>query len=107
MHGTTSMPVARRARASAVLARAALEQIIDVRLARLEAELGGAGSVAASGRVKLVCLRALGGPGAARAAWAWSALSSACHHHSYELAPSVGEIEGLVAEVTALAAESR
>jgi hypothetical protein len=29
---------------------------------------------------------------AARATHAWSALSRACHHHPYDLAPSVGEL---------------
>ena len=35
-------------------------------------------------------------PLAARVAHAWSALSNACHYHSYELAPTEGELVGWI-----------
>jgi len=47
-------------------------------------------------RPQLICLRgylkddALAG----QAQQLWSSLSRACHHHPYELAPTVGELEG-------------
>jgi hypothetical protein len=39
---------------------------------------------------------------AARAGHAWSALSRACHHHPYELAPTAAELQGWLAVVDAL-----
>jgi hypothetical protein len=46
-------------------------------------------------RTQLICLRTyLGDPDlAARAGHAWSALSRACHHHAYELAPTAMELQ--------------
>jgi hypothetical protein len=46
-------------------------------------------------RTQLICLRTYLGdaPLAARAGHAWSALRRACHHHPYELAPTVAELE--------------
>lgn len=35
---------------------------------------------------------------ARRTAFLWSALSSACHHHPYDLAPTVGELQGWIEE---------
>ncbi len=32
----------------------------------------------------------------------WHGLSRACHHHAYELQPSAGEIQALIAQVRAL-----
>jgi hypothetical protein len=45
-------------------------------------------------RTQLICLRSyLEDAGlAARAGHAWSALSRACHHHPYELAPTSAEL---------------
>lgn len=39
---------------------------------------------------------------ATRAEYAWHALSRACHHHAYELAPTVSELQHLHAVVTQL-----
>jgi hypothetical protein len=46
-------------------------------------------------RVQLICLRTyLDDPDlAARVSHAWSALSRACHHHAYELAPIAAELQ--------------
>lgn len=59
-----------------------------------------------SPRAQLLCLRAhLRDGDLAGAQHAWSALTRACHHHPYELAPVVGELEGwLTAVEIALAA---
>ena len=47
-------------------------------------------------RAQLICLRTYLGDAelAARAGHAWSALSRACHHHPYELAPTAWELDG-------------
>jgi hypothetical protein len=47
-------------------------------------------------RVQLIFLRTYLGDAelAGRAGHAWSALSRACHHHAYELAPTAAELEG-------------
>ena len=34
---------------------------------------------------------------------AWGALSRACHHHPYELAPTAGELSGWIEAVEAFA----
>ncbi len=40
---------------------------------------------------------------ARRAAWTWAALSDACHHHGYELAPSPHDLSTWLATARALA----
>ena len=52
-------------------------------------------------RVQLICLRIYLGDAdlAARAGHAWSALSRACHHHPYELAPTAMELRGWLSVV--------
>ena len=86
------------ARTAGFLARQALEELIDERCAALGAECRSA-----SMRSKLVILRSLDSSDNADAASvAWNGLSNACHHHAYELAPTVGEIWhlcGLVARL--------
>jgi hypothetical protein len=76
-------------RAAALLARQALEAGVQSLWQRRSLDLEGC-----SMRTQLICLRSyLGDPElAARAAHAWSALSRACHHHAYELAPTAGEL---------------
>ena len=77
-------------RASAILALRALEagvlrlwerQTLDLRRCPM--------------RAQLICLRTYLGDAslAARTGHAWSALSRACHHHPYELAPTAAELE--------------
>jgi len=46
-------------------------------------------------RAQMICLRTYLGDSelAARAGHAWAALSRACHHHPYELAPTAGELK--------------
>ena len=79
------------ARLSAFLARQALEDLVTQRCKALDAEMRG--TTAAS---KLVVLRALDDPEiAASATTAWNGLSSACHHHAYELSPTNDEVRHL------------
>jgi hypothetical protein len=62
-------------------------------------------------RTQLICLRIYLDDArfAARAGHAWSALSRACHHHPYELAPTAGELQAwlsVVRELTRAASTS-
>ena len=76
-------------RASALLASRALEATVHRLWERRTLDLQGC-----SMRVQLICLRTYLGDAdlAARAGHAWSALSRACHHHPYELAPTATEL---------------
>ena len=77
-------------RASALLALQALEASLRRLWERHTLEFHGC-----SMRTQLICLRSYleDAPLAARAGHAWSALSRACHHHPYELAPTAGELQ--------------
>jgi hypothetical protein len=56
-------------------------------------------------RSRLAVLHALDQHGLARIAEnAWNALSRACHHHAYELSPTVSELRYLHSEVARFAA---
>ena len=85
-------------RASALLARQALEAGLDGYWTSR-----GIAFETRSGRAKLICLaqyladRELAG----RVHQAWAALSDACHHHAYELAPTVAELAGMLDVVEA------
>jgi hypothetical protein len=85
-------------RASALLARQALEMALDDfwRTKRPGVEQ-------ASMLAQLLCLREFwpDREEAGRIHHAWNALSRACHHHPYELAPTAGELEGWFAIVEA------
>lgn len=93
--GQTSLPPRRRTRAAALLARSALEHLIDTRLTAAGHDLSEANQ-----RSKLICLRTLVDPerGPAIEA-AYATLSQACHHHAYELSPVGHEIRPLLAVV--------
>lgn len=89
--GELTVPPARATRTAAVLGRAALEAIIAVEGIRL----GIADH--AKARTRLICLRVLGDPKVGHlAGLAWAGLSNACHHHSYELSPTTGEVAHLL-----------
>lgn len=77
-------------RASALLARQALEASVLGLWKRRTLDLQGC-----SMRAQLICLRTYleDAELAARAGHAWSALSRACHHHPYELAPTAAELQ--------------
>lgn len=87
---TGAGPVGVWPRAAALLGRRAIEEALD----RLWAKRAP-GMERASARAQLACLpdyvsdRTL----AADVASAWASLSSACHHHTYELAPTAGELQ--------------
>lgn len=86
------------ARLAAVLARQALEEVVDQRCAQV-----GVTAPWASARSKLIVLRALDTAAAAdTAALAWNELSNACHVHAYELAPSAAEVSQLCEQVASL-----
>jgi hypothetical protein len=55
-------------------------------------------------RIQLIFLRSYLGDAdlAGRAGHAWSALSRACHHHAYELAPTATELQGWFSVVESL-----
>lgn len=82
-------------RAAAILARQALEDAID------RTWTGPAGDMRSrSWADKLTCLPWYTDPDLARRArHTWHALSTACHAHPYELAPTAGELHGWIAEV--------
>ena len=86
-------------RASALLACRALEATVNRLWERRTLDLQGR-----SMRVQLICLRTYLGDAdlAARAGHAWSALSRACHHHPYELAPTAAELRGWLSVVEEL-----
>lgn len=85
-------------RAAAFLGRQALEAAVRDFWAR-----SGSGMGECSMSAQLVCLPfCVDDAGAARRArQCWYALSSACHAHPYELAPTVAELRGLLDEVEA------
>jgi hypothetical protein len=87
-------------RASALLARQALE----VTLAELW-RLRAPGLEHCPMRAQLLCVDGClpnNGDLAARARYAWSGLSRACHHHPYELPPTISELIGWVGTVEQL-----
>jgi hypothetical protein len=85
-------------RASALLARQALENALDRYWSARSLALQ-----ACSTHAQLICLAEYleDEELAARVRLAWAALSDACHHHAYELAPTAAELEGLLDVVEA------
>jgi hypothetical protein len=87
-------------RAAAFLARQALELAMAALWA---AQPQAAGLAECTTRSQLLCLTAyLDQDTATRAAYLSAALSNACHHHSYELAPTATELTGWLAEASQL-----
>jgi hypothetical protein len=79
-------------RASALLARQALEVALDEVWA---SRPGTRGLAQCSMRTQLLCAAAYLDPDlAATVSWTWSGLSEACHHHGYDLAPTAAELNG-------------
>jgi hypothetical protein len=92
-HGVPQAP-----RAAAVLGRQALEDAVNDIYRALGMDLRPA-----TMRSRLVSLRVLAGHAVADlAAIAWHGLSHACHHHAYELTPTVGEVGYLIERVEEL-----
>lgn len=93
--GDHTIPRSQVPRAAAILARQALEDTVNL--------LSGDQLDQASMRSRLIIMRVLGDRVAAElATTAWSGLSRACHHHAYELAPTVAEVGRLVDQVSTL-----
>ena len=86
-------------RAAAFLALRALEGSLLGLWRRRTLDLEGC-----SIRAQLICLRTYLGDAelAARAGHAWSALNRACHHHTYDLAPTAWELDGWFSVVNEL-----
>lgn len=99
--GSHAVPEMSQSRAACLMARQALEQTVDALL--VEKRLA---CPAASMRARLIALSVAYAdePGdiGHRAATVWSRLSAACHHHAYELSPTLGEARALIHEVTCL-----
>jgi hypothetical protein len=92
-------------RAVSLLTRQALEAAIDEFWA---ASMATAGLSDCTRTTQLICLPAYLEPAVAReAAYVWAALSSACHYHPYNLAPTAGELSGWIDSVAALLAAIR
>lgn len=96
--GKHRFPARNAPRAAALLARQALEQaVLDLCSER------GAELACATMRSRLIALRGLAGDTIADLAnIAWSGLSGCCHHHAYELGPTVGEVSHLIDRVAQL-----
>lgn len=87
------------ARMAALLARQALERLVDARCTALGQHVWPRATM----RSKLSILTVHDEPERSRAAkYAWGQLSAACHHHAYELPPTVSEVRALCAYVMEL-----
>ncbi len=96
--GRHPVPRSQAARAAAVLARQALEDTV-----RGLSSGWGITDPRVNMRSKLVSLRVLGEVTVAElVATAWWGLSSACHHHAYDLTPTSAEIQHLIDQVARL-----
>lgn len=82
-------------RSAAVLARQALEESLRILWSNGTPELADT-----SMRAQLLCVADRLDPDTAgRVSYTWAALSRACHHHAYELAPTLGELDGWIDDV--------
>ena len=90
-------------RAAALLIRQALEEAVDTYWRARQLPLDSLPTQA-----QLVCLRLMAPEGAppAHLHAAWGALSRACHHHPYELAPTARELANWIDVVEQFAAAS-
>lgn len=99
LDGQTPAPRGQQTRLAAFLGRQALEDIVDSMCAKENRSLRHPVTM----RSRLTALRMIYGPEIARAAEvAWIGLSGACHHHAYELAPTVTEMGHLIDIVATL-----
>lgn len=87
-----------RNRMAAWVARAALEDVV-----RQGLQARGMATGRATMRSSLSCLESVAQPLAEQAEFAWSRLSSACHHHAFEMAPAASEVRALIDTVRRLA----
>lgn len=95
-----ALPGSAWSRSTALLARQALEGALADFWRRT-----APGTEASNGTAQLLCLRAYVEPDVATDAFqAWAALSDACHHHAYDLAPTASELHRWVTRVEDLVA---
>jgi hypothetical protein len=95
LDGTFHVAAGLRSRASALLARQALEQALGEFW-----ESRAPGVHRCRVRTQIQCLAAFLGPEpVAAAATAWNRLSGACHHHPYDVAPSPAELHAWIGSV--------
>ncbi|SKM38625.1 Uncharacterised protein [Mycobacteroides abscessus subsp. abscessus] len=88
--------VGNSARLAAFLARQAVEDLIDARCAALT----GVQTVVGNARAKLAVLKSLDTtPAGAALVDAWHQLTGFCHHHAYQLSPTVAEVRAQCAAV--------
>lgn len=88
--------VGNSARLAAFLARQAVEDLIDARCAALT----GVQAVVGTARAKLAVLKSLDTTPAGPALIdAWHQLTGFCHHHAYQLSPTVAEVRAQCAAV--------
>jgi hypothetical protein len=95
---TTTLPTPVTVRTAALLGRMGLEHEVG---ARVQQALPGA--EAGSMRAQLLCLRSVAPQLGEDATHLHGALSRACHHHPYELGPSVDELLTLLQGVRRVA----
>lgn len=82
-------------RAGAVLARQAVEESLRLLWDQVDPHLA-----AVSMRAQLLCAPERLDPElAGQLAYTWAALSRACHHHAYELAPTLDELNSWIVDV--------
>lgn len=98
LSGEMGMPRGRGSRVAALMARTALEDIVDGLCRENGLEMPDA-----SMRVKVTSLHAVSSAQAGDAAMAWWGLSRACHQHAFETAPHHAEVTHLVGIVGDLA----
>jgi len=89
-------------RAVALLTRQALEQALEE---FWKASPGTAGLACCTRKTQLACLPTYLDPETAhQVSYVWAALSSACHYHAYELAPTATQLSGWIDTVGRLLA---
>lgn len=89
-------------RAVALLTRQALETALDEFWKSSPSTAGLCGCV---WKTQLICLPTYLEPRLAReVGYVWAALSSACHYHPYDLAPTAAELSGWIDAVATLLA---
>ncbi|MFD7788552.1 hypothetical protein ACFV4Q_36525 [Streptomyces nojiriensis] len=97
---THSLAPGLRARAAAALLRLALDEAMDGFWQQVSPAM-----TRTRGRTKALCLEWYAPSSVARQWYAvWSALSAACHHHTYELPPTPGEVRAWHDDVVELLA---
>jgi hypothetical protein len=99
LNGKTPVPHGQQARLAAFLGRQALEDIVDSMCKKEDKSLRHPVTM----RSRLTVLGITQGSDVARAMEVvWIGLSDACHHHAYELAPTITEVGHLIDIVSAL-----